>query len=45
MNQYKTNHSLDVMDGRFILKINENIEDEKFNKFLRLQKLKKNKEE
>lgn len=45
MNQYKTNHSLDIMDGRFILKIKEDIENEKFNKFIRLQKLKKIKEE
>jgi len=45
MKQYKTNHSLDIMEGRFILKTKENIESEKFNKFLRLQKLKKIKEE
>ncbi len=42
--QYKTKHSLDVMNGRFILKTKEN-KDEKYQKFLRLQKFKKNKEE
>ncbi len=43
--QYKTKHSLDVMTERFILKTKENIEEEKFDKFIRLQKLRKNKEE
>ena len=45
MKQYKTKHSFDVMNERFILKTKENIEEEKYNKFLRLQKLRKNKEE
>ena len=45
MKQYKTKHSFDVMDERFKLKIKENKEDEKYQKFLRLQKLRKNKEE
>jgi len=45
MKQYKTKHSFDVMDERFKLKIKENKEDEKYQKFLRLQQFKKNKEE
>ena len=45
MNQYKTKHSFDVMNERFVLKINKNTEEEEYQKFLRLQKLKKNKEE
>ena len=44
MKQYKTKHSLDVMNDRFILKIKEskeNKDEEKYNKFLRLQKFRK----
>ncbi|MHA1718929.1 MAG: hypothetical protein ACTSWX_15890 [Promethearchaeota archaeon] len=42
MNQYKTKHSLDVMNERFILKTKGNKEEETFDKFIRLQKFKKN---
>lgn len=45
MKQYKTKHTLDIMEGRFILKTKENKEEGKFDKFIRLQKFKKNKEE